>query len=51
MLIPFLGDSTWQLLLRSKARYFAKDAFVAERRTPADGLMVITAGKVKIAAV
>mmetsp|Transcript_59824 Transcript_59824/g.125017 ORF Transcript_59824/g.125017 Transcript_59824/m.125017 type:complete len:613 (-) Transcript_59824:1625-3463(-) len=40
-----------ELLMRSKARYFPRGSILAESRNPANGLMVITAGKVKRAMV
>jgi hypothetical protein len=37
-----------QLILRSETRYFSKGSIIADYRDDANGLMVVTSGKVSL---
>lgn len=41
-----LSNQAWQLLRRCTTRYFPSGSIIADSRREADGLMVVTSGKV-----
>ncbi len=47
-LIIYLWHLVFQLLLRSKTRYFSRGSIIADSKEDAKGLIVITAGQVKL---